>query len=187
MFVSCSVLWEGCLQNHTYSSCCLLWLVVSGLAELEQYVALSRWQVTDCEFLWGKHHMRQPFCNPPCAQKNIPNKLSLAFLQNSSPFYTSPLPPLLPLLDGLFLRSPHVMGWEGVSLFARWKQKRLPSSAATPSKQVQQHQNMISVCFAFRRRGEGRQRSNMVVVLWSVFLSLRCFSTRARKCHAIPA
>lgn len=140
---------------------------------------MQQWQVTGDRWeivsfrgentTWGNYSAILHMHRKTFPQQNI------SWCFSKFPLYKSPLPFLLPLLGDLFLRSPHMMGWEGVSLCACWKQKQLPRSAAMPSKQVQ-HQNMISLCFKFKIRGEGKQRGNVVVVLECVFV-LVLFST----------
>lgn len=63
----------GKMQTKSYivKLLCLLWLVVFGQAELEQYAALSRWQVTDCKFFVGKAPHEATILQSSMCTKNI--------------------------------------------------------------------------------------------------------------------
>lgn len=63
----------GTMQTESYIWAAVFIVACCLQSDLTRAICSSdRWQVTDCKFLMGKNHMRQLFCNPPCAQKNIP-------------------------------------------------------------------------------------------------------------------
>jgi len=83
--MSSSILWGQCKQNQTSELLCLPWPVVSGLAQIEQYA------VTGDRVFEGKApHEATILQSSMCAEKHLPNKTSLAFLQISSPFFQPP-------------------------------------------------------------------------------------------------